>query len=80
MPRRFFTEALGWYGVAAIISAYALLSFSIVRADSLLFQILNLTGAIGIVTDSLPDRNWQPIVLNLIWATIALLALSRILF
>ncbi|MCX6717439.1 MAG: hypothetical protein NTU76_02070 [Candidatus Taylorbacteria bacterium] len=40
------TETLGWYGVVAVVLAYALLSFKILNSDSLLFQGLNLTGAI----------------------------------
>jgi hypothetical protein len=73
------TEALGWYGVVAVVLAYALLSFKILSSDSLLFQGLNLTGAIGIVIDALDDKNTQPAVLNIIWAIIALVAIVKIL-
>ena len=73
------TEALGWYGVVAVVLAYALLSFKILSSDSLLFQGLNLTGAIGIVIDALDDKNTQPAVLNIIWAIIALIAIVKIL-
>ncbi|MEI8123886.1 MAG: transporter [bacterium] len=73
------TEALGWYGVVAVVLAYALLSFKILSSDSLLFQGLNLTGSIGIVIDALDDKNTQPAVLNIIWAIIALVAIVKIL-
>jgi len=73
------TEVLGWYGVIAIIGAYALLSFNIITSSSLWYQVLNLTGAIGIVIDALDDKNTQPAVLNIIWAIIAIVAITKIL-
>jgi len=73
------TEILGWYGVVAVIGAYALLSLNIINSDSLLFQGLNLTGAIVIVIDALEDKNTQPAVLNIIWAIIAIVAIVKIL-
>jgi hypothetical protein len=41
-------NVLGWYGVAAILSAYALVSFGVLQPDSWQYQVLNLTGAMGI--------------------------------
>lgn len=73
------TEILGWYGVVAIVGAYALLSFNIIDNESLWFQGLNLTGAIGVVIDALDDKNIQPAVLNTIWAVIALIAILKVL-
>jgi len=71
-------EVLGWYGVGAILSAYALLSFHILSADTTAYQILNITGAIGIILDAWVDRNYQPVVLNVLWLLIATIALIRI--
>jgi hypothetical protein len=73
------TEVLGWYGVVAIVGAYALLSFGIINSESIWYQGLNLTGAIGIVLDALDDKNIQPAVLNIIWAVIALIAIIKII-
>jgi len=77
--REKITEALGWYGVVAVVSAYAALSLGLLTSDSLLFQGLNLTGAIGIVIDAVEDKNTQPAVLNIIWAIIAIVAIVRII-
>jgi len=74
------TEILGWYGVIAVVGAYALLSLNILTSNSLLFQALNLTGAIGIVFDAIDDKNVQPAVLNIIWAIIAIVAIVKIVF
>jgi hypothetical protein len=77
--QRTVSEALGWYGVVAIVLAYVLLSFGIIPADNVWYQALNLTGAIGIVIDALNQKNYQPAVLNVIWAGVALIALVNIL-
>ncbi len=72
-------EGLGWYGVVAIVGAYALVSFSAIRSDQLIYQILNLTGAVGIVIDATYAKNYQPAVLNIIWFVVAFIAIIRIL-
>lgn len=72
-------EVFGWYGAFAIVSAYALVSFEIISADSWIFQILNLTGAIGIIIISSVAKVRQSIVLNGFWAVIAVIALIRLL-
>jgi hypothetical protein len=75
---RTLTEVLGWYGVIAIVGAYALLSFEIIDAKSLTYQVLNATGALGIVLDSWNQKNWQPVVLNMFWLLIALYAILKL--
>lgn len=71
-------EWFGWYGVGAIITAYALVSFEILSSTSLLYQLFNATGSIAILLDAWVDRNYQPVVLNVIWLGIALIALGNI--
>ena len=74
-----FLEVIGWYGVIAILAAYALVSFSFVSASSSIYQILNLTGAIGILAISLEKKAYQPAALNVIWSLIAIVALLSLL-
>lgn len=59
-------EIAGWYGIGAIILAYGLVSFNLVEADSLFYQILNLTGAAGVIAISWIKGVRQPLVLNII--------------
>lgn len=73
--RKFIIEGLGWYGVVAILSAYGLLSFGYLQADALVYQLLNATGAIGIMIDAYYAKNYQPVVLNIVWFGIALIAI-----
>lgn len=78
--RNTLIETLGWYGVIAILSAYTLSSFGVLSTADSTYQILNFTGAVCIVIDALKDRNYQPAVLNTIWAVVALVALLAIVF
>jgi multidrug transporter EmrE-like cation transporter len=76
---RKFVEFFGWYGTVAIVVAYALVSFSVLQPTSLWYQILNGTGAMGIVVVSFYKRANQPGILNIIWTIIALVAIIKIL-
>jgi hypothetical protein len=71
-------EVIGWYGVVAIIAAYFLSSFGKISTQSTIYQLLNLTGAISVVVISVANLTWQPAVLNMIWAVIAMIALIKI--
>lgn len=70
-------EIAGWYGAAAILLAYALVSFDKLAANDIIYQLLNLTGALGIATISITKGARQPAVLNLTWAAIALIAIIQ---
>lgn len=69
---------VGWYGAGAIISAYALVSFEIIDSSSWQYQVLNLTGALGIVIEAWHKKDRQPAVLNIFWAGIAAFALIHL--
>lgn len=73
--KKVIAEIIGWYGTVAILLAYALVSFKVLSSDSYLYQILNLTGAAGIVTISIVKKDRQPAVLNAVWAIVALVAI-----
>ncbi len=76
--KRKLAEIVGWYGAVAIVLAYALVSFKVVSPSGYAFQVLNLTGAIGIIIISSIKRVKQSVALNTFWAIIALIALIRI--
>jgi len=73
-------ESLGWYGTAAVLLAYALVSLNFVIAESLSYQILNATGAFGLMFISLKKKVYQPAVLYIIWTIIALISIVKIVF
>lgn len=71
-------EALGWYGAAAVLLAYALVSFNIISPHGWAYQLLNFTGAVGVLVISYTKHAKQPALLNFVWAVIALIALIQL--
>lgn len=78
--KNLFAEVAGWYGMTAILLAYVTVSFGVISAEGYIFQLLNLSGAIGIMIISAHKNVKQSLVLNIFWAGVAILALFRILF
>ena len=71
-------ELLGWYGTAAIVGAYAGLSFGWLE-EGTTYQLLNLTGALGVGLVCWARRTWQPFWLEVVWAAVAATALARLI-
>ncbi|MBN1625647.1 MAG: hypothetical protein JW944_03910 [Deltaproteobacteria bacterium] len=69
-------DIFGWYGASAILVAYGLSSFGMIKRG-LWYQILNFTGAVGIAVVSLEKGAFPPALLNIVWALIAFIALLR---
>lgn len=47
--KNYLGEVVGWYGMVAIVFAYALVSFSVLTPTSIWYQLLNFTGGVGII-------------------------------
>lgn len=78
MTKRFI-QIVGWYGVAAIVLAYLLNSFGVLDSHSLSYQLLNLSGALGLICEAASKKDTQPVALNIVWSAIALIAIINIL-
>ena len=78
--KKLLIEIVGWYGAVAIILAYGLVSFGALGATSAVYQLLNVTGAVGIVIISMTKQAYQPAALNAVWTVIGLVALMRLFF
>jgi len=76
--KEIFIDVVGWYGVVATIGAYILVSFLILSPTSLVYQALNLTGALGVTIETYYKKDYQPFWLNLIWMLIAFVAIISI--
>ncbi len=68
----------GWYGTAAILAAYFLVSFGL-AGDLVIYQLLNLTGSAALAIIGIMKKAWQPAVLEIAWAAIALSGLFWLL-
>ena len=75
-----FIEAFGWYGTAAVLTAYALNSFSVLGPTSGWYLFLNISGAIGVAAASLRHKAYQPAVINVIWAATGAAAAASLLW
>lgn len=73
-------QLVGWYGVTAIVAAFALLNFGVLDTDSSIYQLLNITGSIGIIVVANSKKDYQPVVLNTVWLLVAIYGLWKILF
>jgi hypothetical protein len=71
-------ELLGWYGSLALIAGFALNSFGVISAHSYAYQLINLSGALGIVAISLYKKVYQTASLNVFWVVIALVAIVNL--
>jgi hypothetical protein len=71
-------EILGWIGSIEVIAAYALNSYQKIKSDSAVFQLLNLTGAMFLIINSLYKSAFQFTLINTVWAAVAVIALVRI--
>ncbi len=64
----------GWYGTLAILCAYFASSHGWLE-QGLAYHLLNLTGALGVGWVCWLRRTWQPLLLEVAWALVALSAL-----
>jgi len=79
IKRSKFTEFCGWYGMIVLILSYFLVSFSVIAANGVVYQLMNVTGAVGIMILALSKNVAQSFWLNLFWAMIGVIALVNIL-
>lgn len=67
----------GWAGAIVILASYVLLSMRRLNGHSVTYHVMNLLGAIGIALNSGWNGAIPSAALNVIWAGIAIYALSR---
>ena len=80
MNKNSFLETFGWYGAVVTLLAYALISEGFFGANNIWYQLLNFTGAIGLTVVASYKKDYPLIVLNAIWAIIALAMIVKILW
>lgn len=73
-------EAIGLLGAILILAAFGLNSFGVVGATSIGYQLMNLIGGSAFVFYTFKKAAWSSMVVNIVWAIIAIIALYRIFF
>lgn len=71
-------EIAGWYGTFVILLSYALVSFSVIKAESVIYQFMNITGSIGLLMIACVKKVYQSVTINIIWALIGVIALVKL--
>lgn len=62
---------LSWVGIVLILIAYVLNVFGILESRESIYLVLNLAGSILIIFHAFNRRDYQPAILNIIWALVA---------
>ncbi|MEI6581715.1 MAG: hypothetical protein WCN86_02480 [bacterium] len=75
-----FAEFCGWYGMLALIVAYFLVSFGWLDGQGMTFQLINLTGGVGLLIVAASKGVTQSVILNFFWAIIGFVAIVRLFF
>ncbi|MCK9360828.1 hypothetical protein M0Q28_01195 [Patescibacteria group bacterium] len=78
MKKNLLIEIAGWYGALAILAAYFLGSFGVLAPTGLAYQLLNLTGAVGIIVVAAYKKVYQSVALNVVWGIIAVVAIVQL--
>ena len=70
-------QVLSAFGAVGILLAFWALQTGRMQADQRSYQLLNLVGAGLLATAALIIEKWAFVVLNVVWAAVALWALLR---
>lgn len=71
------TDIIGWIGSIEILAAFGLNSFQKIKSNSLVFQLLNLTGGIFLIINSIAHEAYPFTFINSVWVVISIIALIK---
>lgn len=77
MIEKILVDIAGWAGVILLLVGYALVSTRRTEGDSILYQSLNVLGALCLIINSAYYGAVPSVTINIIWIGIALLALAK---
>lgn len=63
----------------ALILAYALVSFGVIMGKGIEYQLLNLTGSVGLLIDAASRKVAQLAILNIFWALVGIVVLIHMI-
>ena len=78
MTLRLVIDIIGWIGAAALLAAYALVSAKRLDGDSMMFQILNLIGAVFLIINSSYYGAFPSAFVNVVWIGIAIVTIIHV--
>ena len=75
MDTNIFIDVLGWIGALLVTFAFFLVSTRRAAGDSLRYQLLNLTGGVLLIINTVFYGAYPSSVVNLVWVGIAIFAI-----
>ncbi len=68
---------LGWMGMILMILDYLLLAIKRLKFNSLIYNLLNLFGGVGILISAFYAKLWPVVILNIFWIGVAVFAIYK---
>ena len=68
-------EIIGWIGMLCILGGYASISFGVLTATDVLYQLINAVGASALIYNTLKTKAYPVVLLNIVWLGVAIVAL-----
>ena len=73
-------DLIGWYGAAAVLTAYLLITTGVLSAHALLYQGLNISGSAAIIYEAGYKKDRPVELLNVAWLIIGIVGLVQIVY
>jgi hypothetical protein len=67
----------GWIGMALILLAYFFLAVKKLKANSIVYNLLNAFGGLGLVANTFVTKSWPSVALNIAWIAIAIFSIYK---
>ncbi len=71
-------DAIGWIGAFLLLSAYAMVSFKKLEADSLVYQGLNVAASVLLAINTIYHGAFPSSFVNIVWTIIAVFAILTV--
>jgi len=75
---KLWVDIIGWVGSVEVIVAFALINMQKIDSKSVWYQILNLTGAIFLIINTVYYGAYPSTFINFVWVGIAIYGLWKI--
>ena len=79
MKKKILAEIAGGIGTLLVLIAYVLLNLGLISVN-VLYQTMNLFGAILIIYTCFVKKAKQPLILNIVWAIVAIVGIFQGVF
>lgn len=73
-----WVDIVGWAGAVLVLAAYGLVSTKRLDGDSVIYQALNVAGAVGMLINTYVRGALPSAALNVIWIGVGIYVLARV--